>query len=95
MTRLTIMLIATLVAAPALAAQETDPSCRNVYRLTDTAYAVEPGVLVPATDTLPVNCRVRGVVNRAIRFEVTIPVAEWNGRLMFSTVGGGARLSAS
>lgn len=90
MTRLTIMLIATLVAAPALAAQETDTSCRNVYRLTDTAYAVEPGVLVPATDALPAHCRVRGVVNRAIRFEVTMPVADWNSRLMFSTVGGGA-----
>ena len=48
-----------------------------------------------ATDTLPAHCRVRGVVNRAIRFEVTMPVAEWNGRQMFSTVGGGARLSAS
>ena len=31
----------------------------------------------------------RGVVNRAIRFEVTLP-DDWNGRMMFSTVGGAA-----
>jgi len=30
------------------------------------------------------------VINRAIRFEVTMPADAWNGRMMFSTVGGGA-----
>jgi feruloyl esterase len=47
-------------------------------------------MLVPATGTTPAHCRVRGVINRAIRVEVTMPVADWNGRMMFSTVGGGA-----
>ena len=91
MTRLTIMLVAAFTASPAMAAEETDKNCRNLYRLTDTTWAVEPGFLVDGTDELPAHCRVRGVVNRAIRFEVTLPlVDEWNGRLMFSAVGGGA-----
>ena len=68
--------------------------CRNLVRLTDLSHAVEPGILVAATAELPLHCRVRGVVNRAIRFEVTLPIpmddVTWNGRLMFSTVGGAA-----
>jgi hypothetical protein len=72
------------------AATEPERSCRQLYRLTDISYAVEPGMLVPATDTTPAHCRVRGVINRAIRVEVTMPVTDWNGRMMFSTVGGGA-----
>ena len=68
-------------------------NCRKLVRLTDISHAIEPGILVQATDELPAHCRVRGVINRAIRFEVTMPVGAedaWNGRLMFSTVGGGA-----
>ena len=30
------------------------------------------------------------MINRAIQVEVTMPVENWNGRMMFSTVGGGA-----
>ena len=84
--------LATLVAAPALAGAWGD-MCRNLVRLTDISHAIEPGILV-ATDDLPMHCRVRGVINRAIRFEVRMPIymddVSWNGRLMFSTVGGAA-----
>ena len=82
-------LIVSLIALPAGAA-DPERNCRNLYRLTDISYGVEPGVLVPATDTTPAHCRVRGVINRAIRVEVTMPVTNWNGRMMFSAVGGGA-----
>lgn len=67
-----------------------DPACEKLYRLTDLSWAVEPGYLVAATDKVPEHCRLRGVVNRAIRVEVRMPTEDWNGRLMFSTVGGGA-----
>jgi pimeloyl-ACP methyl ester carboxylesterase len=67
-----------------LAASGAERTCRDLYRLTDVNYAVEPGVLVAATESVPEYCRVRGVINRAIRFEVTMPVEGWNGRLMFS-----------
>ena len=72
----------------ALTASGAEHSCRDLYRLTDVNHAVEPGVLVAATESLPDHCRVRGVINRAIRFEVTMPSEGWNGRLMFSAAGG-------
>lgn len=79
-----------LLPALAVSATETDGNCRDLYQLTDISHAVEPGTLIEATDATPVHCRVRGVINRAVRFEVTMPVDAWNGRMMFSTVGGGA-----
>ena len=62
--------------------------CKSLVRLTDLNYAIEPGYVVAATDATPAYCHVRGVINRAIRFQVTLPLAGWNGRFMFSTVGG-------
>ena len=65
-------------------------ACQNMVRMTDLSYAVEPGAVIPATPTIPSHCRVRAVINRAIQVEVRLPLTEWNGRFMFSTVGGGA-----
>ena len=79
--------VALLCAAAATAAAPDANSCRALYRLTDVHHAIEPGISVAATDELPAHCRVRGVINRAIRFEVTLP-EEWSGRLMFEAVGG-------
>ena len=67
-----------------------DPACQKLYRLTDLSWAVEPGLLVEARGQVPEHCRLRGVVNRAIRVEVRMPTDNWNGRIMFSTVGGAA-----
>ena len=71
------------------AADNSTRDCRNLYRLTDLSHAVEPGVWIDAADGIPAHCRLRGVVNRAIRVEVTLP-DNWNRRMMFSTVGGNA-----
>ena len=79
--------IAVLCAAITATAAPDANSCRDLYRMTDVHHAIEPGISVAATDALPAHCRVRGVINRAIRFEVTLP-EEWNGRLMFEAVGG-------
>ena len=89
MSRATMLvpLIALFWAGNAAAADAN--ACRDLFRLTDVHYAIEPGISVPATDALPAHCRVRGVINRAIRFEVTLP-ENWNGRLMFEAVGGAA-----
>ena len=81
--------LAAALAIPASADAWVD-MCHKMYRLTDLNHAIEPGIVVEATDELPSYCRVRGVVNRAIRFEVTLPTDAWNGRLMFSGVGGAA-----
>jgi hypothetical protein len=64
--------------------------CYNLVRLTNFDHAIEPGQIVSATSTTPAHCHVRGVINRAIRFEITLPLENWNGRFMFSTVGGTA-----
>lgn len=88
--RFILLLLSLLVSASAMAAQQSETQCRNLYRLTDLAYAVEPGRVFPASDSLPSHCKVRAVINRAIQVEVTMPVSNWNGRMMFSTVGGGA-----
>ncbi len=79
--------VALLCAAAVTAAAPDANSCRDLYRMTDVHHAIEPGISVAATDELPAHCRVRGVINRAIRFEVTLP-EEWSGRLMFEAVGG-------
>ena len=84
-------LVAAVLAANALFAADADSeNCAKLVRLTDLNHAIEPGVVVAASDEAPAHCRVRGVVNRAIRFEVTMPLDGWNGRLMFSGVGGSA-----
>ena len=82
-----LLAIAVLCAAITATAAPDASSCRDLYRMTDVHHAIEPGISVAATDALPAHCRVRGVINRAIRFEVTLP-EEWNGRLMFEAVGG-------
>ena len=70
-----VSLLALVAAMPAHSAEAVgdEDACRKLYRLTDISHAIEPGVFVAATDTLAAHCRVRGVVNRAIRFEVTLP----------------------
>ena len=81
-----VALIAVLLSQHAVA----DPvqECRNLYRLTDLHYAVQPGRIVPAQGDVPTHCRARGVVNRAIQVEVRMPIEGWNGRFMFSPPGG-------
>ena len=83
-----LALLAAGFGAAAFASDDAD-RCRNLVRLTDLSHAIEPGILVEATEQAPAHCRVRGVINRAIRFEVTLP-DDWNGRFMFSAVGGAA-----
>ena len=91
MKRLGLFGLAAMLAANALFAADADSeNCAKLVRLTDLNHAIEPGVVVAASDEAPAHCRVRGVVNRAIRFEVTMPLDGWNGRLMFSGVGGSA-----
>ena len=68
-TRLSALTLLLLLAAAApLGANDTDRNCRGLVALTDLDHAVEPGIRVPASERAPAHCRVRGVVNRAIRF---------------------------
>ena len=83
-------LAAAVLALAVAAAHGSDADrCHRLYRLTDISQAIEPGIPVAPTESLPAHCRVRGVINRAIRFEVTLPDA-WSGRMMFTAPGGAA-----
>jgi Tannase and feruloyl esterase len=90
-----------LAAANAWCATGFDAACSAVGALalpqlaTISAEALAPGPFPQAAagrsqaaPTLPAFCRVRGVVEPAIHFEVWLPApAAWNGR--FQAVGGG------
>ena len=85
-----VAIILLLLSGQALANQATDRACHNLYKLTDLSYAVEPGKRVAASNGVAEHCKTRAVINRAIQVEITMPTENWNGRMMFSTVGGGA-----
>ena len=90
-----ILSVALFVMSTACAPADSEPApvsdavrCDRLYQLTDQSQAVEPGVLVDAAGDVPAHCRVRGVIERTIRFEVTMPLEGWQGRLMFYAPGG-------
>ena len=88
--QLTIAVLLAALCSAGVEASDSERQCHQLYRLTDVSHAIEPGIPVAASDEQPAHCKVRGVVNRAIRFEVRLPMAGWNGRLMFTAVGGAA-----
>ena len=69
-------------------ASDAASKCQNLYLLSDLDHAVEPGVIIPASGEIPTHCQVRGVIDGSIRFEVSMPLEGWEGRLMFLAHGG-------
>ena len=43
---------------------------------------------LPSTVTLPAFCRIKGVAAKTVGFEVWLPEAQWNGRLLSLGNGG-------
>jgi feruloyl esterase len=101
MLRLTAIALL-MCAASQASAQSISVSCEALARLDLpelkwlTAESVDAGMLTVAnaagqqaiTDDVPAFCRVRGVIEPAISFEVWLPAPDdWNGR--FQAVGGG------
>lgn len=82
-------LLVLAITALSCAAGADEARCRDLVSMTDLDRAIEPGIWMPATEDVPAHCVVRGVINRAIRFEVTLP-EDWNDRFMFTAVGGAA-----
>ena len=76
--------LAILLATHPVAA---DP-CFDLFKLSDQRRAIEPGVIVAAEEGVPEHCVVHGVMNRAIRFQVRMPVENWNGRFLMEGTGG-------
>lgn len=63
-------------------------NCQQLFRLSDFDTAVQPGLLVEAADSIPAHCSVKGVIDRSIRFQMSLPLAGWQGRFMFHAPGG-------
>ena len=86
----TRLLLAGLALCLPLAAQadDADQRCAQLYQLTNADHAIEPGIMVPATEAMPAYCRVRGVIDTTIRFEVNMPAEDWTGRFLFHAQGG-------
>ena len=75
LNQLSIAVLLTALCSAGAEASDIERQCHNLVRLTDLSHAIEPGIPVAASEELPAHCKVRGVVNRAIRFEVRLPMA--------------------
>lgn len=88
MKNLSTLLLTTVLTLACHGAQASQGKCQNLYQLSDLDHAVEPGVIVPASGDTPAHCQVRGVIDGTIRFEVSMPLEGWKGRMMFLAHGG-------
>jgi Tannase and feruloyl esterase len=62
-------------------------SCAALVSLTGYEYSITAATIVPADGDTPEHCRVAGLIQPEIRFEVALPSA-WNGRLYMFGNGG-------
>lgn len=62
-------------------------ACPALRALSGYEFSVDSAVLVPAKDGDAAYCRVQGLVQPEVRFEVSLPAA-WNGRLYMFGNGG-------
>ena len=62
-------------------------SCAGLRALTGYEFSIDTAVTVPAKGDTAAYCRVTGLVQPEIRFEVSLPAA-WNGRLYMFGNGG-------
>lgn len=77
-----------LGATTSVIAAPDKSDCFDIYQLSNHERAVEPGIVKPAADNVPEHCVVRGVINRAIQFEVRMPTRGWTGRFLMEGTGG-------
>ena len=95
LSRITFALLFLLTSPHVLAASEAD--CRRLLdanlpgtSLTSAEIQAENTFAAPGADSTmqhPAFCRVAGVTEPAIRFEVWLPLADWNGK--YQGVGNG------
>jgi pimeloyl-ACP methyl ester carboxylesterase len=95
MKKLTVVL-ASLMALTPVALYTGSASDRTAAReacqaLTDLRIddtKVLSAAMVPAAGDLPEYCRVLGIVQPAINFEIRLPAANWNGKFYMAGCGG-------
>ena len=62
-------------------------ACGALVSLTDYDFSITSATTVAGTSTYPEHCRVLGLIQPEIRFDVSLP-AMWNGRLYMFGNGG-------
>src|SRR5262249_9974865 len=62
-------------------------ACASLASLTGYEFSILPARVIAAVSDAPEYCRVSGLIQPEIRFEVTLPIA-WNGRLYMFGNGG-------
>ncbi len=83
-TRLLVLtILAFLPVSMALAVDQ----CRGLVSLSDTDLTLMPGSREPAHDGVPGHCRIYGVIDEHIEFELRLP-NDWSGRLLMWGTGG-------
>ena len=79
-----LLLIFSMGAAPDVAAQ-----CRALAaNPPHTSIRVAAADALPASESLPAYCRIRGTIEPEIGFEARFPLADWNGRYFQAGCGG-------
>jgi hypothetical protein len=62
-------------------------ACATLVSLTGFEFSISTATVVPASNDAPEYCRVLGLIQPEIRFDVSLPAA-WNGRLYMFGNGG-------
>jgi pimeloyl-ACP methyl ester carboxylesterase len=82
----TAALISLWLAVPAQA--NDDATCSALTNAPIPGASITSAAPVAATPDLPAHCRVQGTIPQAIRFELRLPLAGWNGKFYMAGCGG-------
>ncbi len=83
------VLFTLLIALPfSASATNKAKQCDDLFLLSDGDHLVEPGLVIPASEGIPAHCQVNGVIDGTIRFQVSMPLEGWSGRMMHHAPGG-------
>ncbi len=78
--------LAGLLLAPGL--QAADDACTALATALVPGATIKSAAAIAATGDLPAHCRVQGTIPQAIRFELRLPLAGWNGKFYMAGCGG-------
>ena len=85
--RASTLLVAVAVLASCSTAPAPRPSCEELVSWGTDGAQITASEIVPAGDAGPAHCKVSGVADGAIRFELLLP-EEWNGKFLMGGGGG-------
>ena len=75
-----------LLLAPGL--QADNDACSALATAVVPGASITSAAAIAASENLPAHCRVQGTIPQAIRFELRLPFAGWNGKFYMAGCGG-------